>query len=326
MKMNKRFLGAVAAMVFCGGLAQAQTHEGWPADIKIGTASQGGTFAIVGSGIASLLSDKLGVNASAEITGGPVQNVTLLQTGEHQLALATLGPAKEAWDGLSPLAPGLEHHDLRALLPMYVTPFQTITLKSSGIELLADMDGKRVNFGPATGTSGTYFPKIYDILGIKARASFSGGADAASQLTDGLIDAVSFAGGVPIPFFSQLTVEADAVMFGLTEDERAKVLAAMPALSEFTIKAGTYSGYDFDQPTVGIWNFVLANASMPEDLAYEITKTVLENNDYMQQVHSVTRDMIAENWNANKVIPFHPGAARYLREKGYDVPDEMIGQ
>lgn len=325
MRMNKSFLGAVAAMVFCGGIAHAQAKEGWPADIKIGTASQGGTFAIVGSGLASLLNDKLGVNASAEITGGPVQNVTLLQTGEHQLALSTLGPAKEAWDGLSALAPGLEHHDLRALLPMYVTPFQTIALKSSGISSIADMDGTRVNFGPATGTSGTYFPQIYDALGIKARASFSGGADAASQLTDGLIDAISFAGGVPIPFFSQLTVEADVTMFGLTEDERAKVLAALPALSEFTIKAGTYSGHDYDQPTVGIWNFVLANAAMPEDLAYEITKTVLENNNYMKQVHSVTNDMIAENWAANKVIPFHPGAARYLREKGYEVPDAMIG-
>ena len=41
MRMNKSFLGAVAAMVFCGGIAHAQAKEGWPADIKIGTASQG---------------------------------------------------------------------------------------------------------------------------------------------------------------------------------------------------------------------------------------------------------------------------------------------
>lgn len=326
MKHKGLFKGVVVSALLAGSAISAQAQEGWPSDIKIGTASQGGTYAIIGSGIASLVSDEVGVGAAAEITGGPVQNVTMVETGDHQIGLVTLGPAKAAWDGKSLLAPGMTHEQLRALFPMYVTPFQVITLNDSGISSLEDLDGKRINFGPATGTGGTYWPQILDTLGISYDERFSGGADAAGQLTDGLVDAIAFAGGVPIPFFSQLTVEADVTMFGLTEEERDTVMTAMPVFAPFNIEAGTYTGHDYDQETVGMWNFGIASSDMPEDLAYEITKTVLENNEYMMQVHSVTKDMVADNWTANTVIPFHPGAARYLREAGAEIPDEMIAQ
>lgn len=326
MKLARTLFAAVAAMGLATGMGNAQDRAGWPSDIRIGTASQGGTYSVIGNGMANLLAEKLGVNTSAEITGGPVQNVTMVQSGDHQMGFVTLGPAKEAWDGESVLAPGLEHKDIRALVPMYVTPFQVIALSSAGISSVQDLQGKRVNYGPATGTAGTYWPRILEIFDISTRSSFSGGSDAAGQLTDGLIDAIAFAGGVPIPFFSELAVQNDVKMFGLTEEELEAVFEALPAMSPFTIEAGTYAGHDYDQPTVGLWNFVIANASMPEDLAYEITKTVLENNEYMQQVHSVNRDMIVDNWDSNNVVPYHPGAVRYLQEQGIEVPAELIGE
>ncbi|WP_417245808.1 TAXI family TRAP transporter solute-binding subunit [Celeribacter sp.] len=326
MNITKILKGVLTSAVLLAGPGPLLADNDWPSDIKIGTASQGGSYSIIGSGIASLISDQLGINASAEITGGPVQNVTMVETGDHQIALATLGPAKAAWDGQSTLAPGMEHKNLRALFPMYVTPFQVITLRKSGIETVADLEGKRINFGPATGTGGTYWPLILDTLGVSYSERFSGGSDAAGQLTDGLIDAIAFAGGVPVPFFSQLTVEADVLMFGLTEEERQTVMAEMPVFAPFNIVGGTYQGHDYDQETVGMWNFAITNREMPEDMAYEITKTVLTNHEYMTQVHSVMKDMVADNWEANQVIPYHPGAARYLREAGFEIPDELIGQ
>ena len=128
--------------------AMAQDKSDWPADLPIGTASQGGTYFIYGNGLAAFLTETLGINASGEVTGGPVQNVTLVQNGEHGLGLVTMGPMYEAWTGKSELAPGLEHTDVRALFPMYETTFQGITLKSSGIASVGDSGGKRVSVGP----------------------------------------------------------------------------------------------------------------------------------------------------------------------------------
>lgn len=257
------------------------------------------------------------------MTVGPVQNVTLVQTGDHQLGLVTMGPAFDAWNGKSELAPGLEHKDIRALFPMYQTPFQVIVLKSSGITSVSELAGKRVGVGPAGGTPGTYWPQFMAALGVEADVSNAGAADAAGQLTDGLIDAFAFAAGVPISAFSELAASQDVVMFGLNAEEQAKVLAAFPAMAPFTIPSGTYAGHDYDQSTVALWNFAVAHKDLPDSLAYEITKLALDNNDRMVQIHATAAETKAENWDKNSFMTFHPGAVQYYTEKGISIPDTL---
>jgi uncharacterized protein len=318
-----------AALAACAALAwpalAQEDREGWPSDITIGTASQGGTYFVYGNGMASFIGESLGINASGEVTGGPVQNVTLVEFEEHDVGLVTMGPAREAWEGESELSPGHEHRTIRALFPMYQTPFQVITLAGSGIESVSDLDGRRVSVGPAGGTPGTYWPRFFEALGLNVAVQYAGASDAAGQLQDGLIDAFAFAAGVPIAAFSELAVTTDVRMFGVTEEEREQVLQVEPALSEFEIEAGTYPGHDYDQPTVAMWNFAIAHENMPESLAYEITKLVLENNDRMMQIHATAEETQAENWEHNTLIPFHPGAVRYYEEIGIDIPEELRG-
>lgn len=312
---------AVAAVVATSALAQDRSD--WPSEITIGTASQGGTYFVYGNGFAGYISEALGVNATGEVTGGPVQNVTLVQTGDHLMGLVTMGPAYDAWNGKSELAPGLEHKDIRALFPMYQTPFQVVALKSSGITSVSDLAGKRVSVGPAGGTPGTYWPQFLTALGVEATISNAGAADAGGQLTDGLIDAFAFAAGVPISAFAELAAQQDVVMFGFTPEEQAKVLEAFPAMAPFTIPSGTYAGHDYDQGTVALWNFAIAHKDMPESLAYEITKLALENNDRMVQIHATASETLPENWDKNTFMPFHPGAVRYFEEKGITIPDTL---
>jgi uncharacterized protein len=320
-----RFLGAVALAAMAGSSAVAQDREGWPSDITVGTASQGGVYFVYGNGMAAFLAEELGVNASGEVTGGPVQNATLVQTGEHEIGLVTMGPMFEAWNGESELAPGLEHTDVRALFAMYETPFQGIALRSSGITSLGDLDGRRVSVGPAGGTPGTYWPRILEELGVNATVNYAGAADAAGQLQDGLIDAFLFAAGLPIAAFSQLAAEADVVTFSFTEEEHAQVLEAFPEVSDFTIPAGTYPVQEEDENSIAMWNYAVVHQDMPESLAYEITKTVLENNERMMQIHAAAVATVIENWDNNSFLPFHPGAVRYYEEQGIEIPEDLRG-
>jgi uncharacterized protein len=312
---------AVAGLVATTAFAQDKTD--WPSELTIGTASQGGTYFVYGNGFAGYISEALGLNATGEVTGGPVQNVTLVETGDHLMGLVTMGPAFDAWNGKSELAPGLEHRSIRALFPMYQTPFQVVALKSSGITSVSDLNGKRVSVGPAGGTPGTYWPQFMEAVGVNATISNAGAADAAGQLTDGLIDAFAFAAGVPISAFAELAAQQDVVMFGFTPEEQAKVIEAFPAMAPFTIASGTYAGHDYDQPTVALWNFAIAHQDMPETLAYEITKLALDNNDRMMQIHATSAETLVENWDKNSFMPFHPGAVRYYEEKGITIPDTL---
>jgi len=261
--MKKTLTALAAAATLITGAAIAQDRSDWPNDLTIGTASQGGTYFVYGNGFASYITEALGLNATGEVTGGPVQNVTLVETGDHLMGLVTMGPAFDAWNGNSELAPGLEHRSIRALFPMYQTPFQVVALRSSGITSVSDLAGKRVGVGPAGGTPGTYWPLFMTALGVEADVSYAGASDAAGQLQDGLIDAFAFAAGVPISAFAELAASQDVVMFGFSEAELPMILEAYPAMSPLTIPAGTYAGHDYDQPTVALWNFAIAHQECP---------------------------------------------------------------
>ncbi|MGP9789387.1 TAXI family TRAP transporter solute-binding subunit [Roseinatronobacter sp. NSM] len=319
------FAALAAAAVMTVSVANAQDRDGWPSDLTVGTASQGGVYFVYGNGLAGFLGEELGLNASGEVTGGPVQNVTLVQMGDHDIGLVTMGPAFEAWTGVSELAPGLEHSDIRALFPMYETPFQGVALSGSGITSVSDFEGKRVGVGPAGGTPGTYWPRFFDTLGLNVTVSNAGAADTAGQLKDGLVDAFVFAAGLPIGAFSQLAAEADVVMFGFSEEELATIMEGHPEVSQFTIPAGTYTAQDEDQHSVAMWNFAIAHADMPESLAYEITKLVMENNDRMLQIHAAAAATLPENVGNNSFLPFHPGAVRYFEEIGIEIPEDLKG-
>ena len=312
---------ALGTALIAGGAAAQDI----PSEFSVGTASQGGTYFVYGAGWANLVAEELGISASSEVTGGPVQNATLVQTGDLDMSMVTMGPAWEALQGESELAPGLEHTEMRAIFPMYQTPFHTITLEGSGIESLSDLDGLTVGVGPAGGTPGTYFPRFFDILGIDVEVRYGGASDLAGQLQDGLIDAFAFAAGVPIAAFSQVEAQTNANIFGLTEEEVETLLAEYPYVERMTIPAGTYVGQEADFETVAMWNFAIAHADVSEDLVYEATRIVMENHDRMMEIHSASEETLPENFDKNGFLPWHPGAVRWFEENGYEISDDLKG-
>lgn len=324
--MRKLTLAAAAAgLIMSMSAATAQDKTNWPTSLTIGTASQGGTYFIYGTGLAGLISKNLGVNASAEVTGGPVQNATLVESGDHQIGLVTMGPAYEAWVGKSELAPGVEHKKLRALFPMYQTPFEVVSLKSSGIDDVSKMDGKRVSVGPAGGTAATYWPRFFEVIGVKPRVSYSGANDATGQVKDGLLDSFAFAAGVPISAFAQIAAENDVFIYGFTDEQRKKILEAMPEVAAFDVPGGLYQGQPDKHGTVAMWNFAVTSDEMPEGLAYEITKLVMEKNPEMKGIHATAVETVPGNADKNKFLPYHPGAVKYFDEIGIKIPDELRG-
>ncbi|MBY6048715.1 TAXI family TRAP transporter solute-binding subunit [Vannielia litorea] len=325
--MNYRTLTAVAALAAITTTLPlaAQDREGWPSSVTIGTGSQGGTYFTYGSGFGAMLSEDLDLNAGVEITGGPVQNVTLVETGEHQLGFVTLGPADEARRGESPLMPGTPHENVRALFPMYQTPLQAAVLASSDIQSVQDMAGKRVGVGPAGGTSATYWTRFFENAegydGVTI--SNAGGSDTAGQLKDGLIDAFVYAAGLPTGAYAQLAVENDVRFISMDEETLATMKEIVPAMADFTIPANTYEDQPDDLQTVSLWNFAIAHKDMPESLAYEITKLAMENPERMVSVHAAAKETLAENVLKNQVIPFHPGAVKWFEENGHTIPDNL---
>lgn len=323
-RIVKTLSTATAGLALLAGGAMAQDGE-LPASFSVATASQGGTYFIYGAGWANLVAEELGITASTESTDGPVQNATLVHTGDVNFGMVTMGPALSAWEGESALAPGEVHSNMRAVFPMYQTPFEVIALASSDISSMSDLEGKRVGVGPAGGTPGTYFPEIFDTLGIETTDSYGGASDLAGQVQDGLIDAFAFAAGLPIAAFAELNAQTDVNIFSFTEEEVAQLTDAYASLSAYTIPGGTYDGFEEDRPTVAMWNMAIAHKDVPEELVYQVTKIVMENHDRMIEIHSAAEETVPENFDKNTFLPWHPGAVRWFEENGYDIPDDLEG-
>jgi uncharacterized protein len=323
MKISK-ILGAATIVALSSTSALAQDRTGWPESFTVGTASQGGTYFAYGSGWANLVADELGISGGGEVTGGPMQNMALVHTGDAAFGMTTMGPARESLDGTNPIAPGLKMTNACAMFPMYQTPFSITTLKSSGIASVADIpDGAKIGFGPAGSTSDTYFPKMLETLGINFERRNGGWSDLGGQLQDGLLDVIAFAAGVPVPAVSQLEVQTEVNIIEFTEEEQAKIMAAYP-VSNFEIKADTYTTLKQPARSVSMWNFSVANCDLPESFVYEATKVVMSDNARMVNIHKAARSTVVENWDKNTFLPWHPGAAKWFNENGASIPKDMI--
>ncbi|WJY21085.1 TAXI family TRAP transporter solute-binding subunit [Fontisubflavum oceani] len=297
----------------------------WPESFTVGTASQGGTYFAYGSGWANLVAEELGLSGGGEVTGGPMQNMALVHTGEAQFGMTTMGPAAESLNGTNPIAPGLQMTNACAMFPMYQTPFSVTALRSSGIESVADIPaGARIGFGPAGSTSDTYFPRMMEELGVEFERRNGGWSDLGGQLQDGLLDVIAFAAGVPVPAVSQLEVQTDVNIIEFTEEEQAQIMAAFP-VSQFDIAADTYTTLEADARSVSMWNFAIANCELPASFVYAVVDVVMSDNERMVNIHRAARSTLPENYDKNTVMMWHPGAAQWFADNaGAMISDDMI--
>jgi len=316
---------AAAAAALTASVASAQDREGWPESFTVGTASQGGTYFAYGSGWANLVADELGISGGGEVTGGPMQNMALVHTGENAFGMTTMGPAAESIAGTNPIAPGLQMDKACAIFPMYQTPFSVTALTSSGIQSIGDIPaGAKIGFGPAGSTSDTYFPRMMETLGVDFERRNGGWTDLGGQLQDGLLDVIAFAAGVPVPAVSQLEVQTDVNFIEFTEEEQQKILDTFP-VSNFAIAADTYTTLENDARSVSMWNFAIANCDLPESFVNAVVDIVMSDNDRIVNIHRAGRSTLPEHWDKNQVMKWHPGAAKWFNENaGAEIPAGMI--
>jgi len=321
-----RLAALVAAGLFAAGaLAQVKPDPGWPRTLTLGTASAGGTYFVYGQVWARLVNEKLGTSISTQQTQGPNQNIILTDDRKIDLGMVTMGVALQAWNGSGAWTNGRKYRNIRATFPMYDTPFHFVALDKSGIKSVKDLAGRKSGIGPRAGTCGTYFPLMFKTLGINTTIRNGPASDMAANLQDGLIDAFPFCAGVPIAAYADLETVNKVRFFTFTDEEIRKLRQAMPELSDSTIPKGAYKQLIEDQRTVGVYNFGIARKDLPESLVYGIMKAVLENNAQMVNGHAAAKDTRVENWSRNTFLPFHPGAVRYYKEKGIDLPPQLVG-
>ena len=312
--MTRAFNLFLAAMALCVS-AGAQ-------NISIATGGTGGVYYPMGGGMAAVLSKHVpGMQATAEVTGGSVDNLKLVGSGKPYIAFSMADASQDAYRGEDKFKGNKV--PLKTLLVLYPNRMHVVTVEGRGIAKMADLKGKRVSTGsPGSATEVMAF-RVIEAAGLDKDKDMTrerlGVAESVNAVKDGKIDAFFWVGGLPTAAVTDL---ANTPNTKVKLIDHADTVAAMNKkygnlYVEDTIGKDIYRGMDSDNKQATVMNILVAHENMDDKTAYDIVKTIFDKRDDLIAVHKESANIKLENQKASaSPIPFHPGAAKYLAEKG----------
>lgn len=327
--MNKRtvaFGRPLVATLLCASVLSACTGER-PDFLALATAGTGGVYYLIGGSIAEVWSRELPEHqVVAEVTGGSVENLSLLMSGQVAVAFSMGTNALGAYSGSNSFEGG-ERGRVLALVALYPNVLQLASLEGSGVESLSDLVGRRVSVGaPGSGTE-VGARTLLEANGIDyddfepQRLNFN---ETANGIRDGTVDAGFWSAGPPTSSIMDLATAREIRLIPISDEEVANTAEVDPTVRRDFIPAGAYRGQDEAVPSLSTPNLLVVRSDMEDGLAYSLIRSLLDAHDELARVHPVAGRISAEYTLEVSPIPLHPGVIRYLREQGYEVPERLV--
>lgn len=314
------------AMGCSGGDSTPGSNEGGagsPVFLSLATGGTSGTYFPLGGALANIITNNVdNVKAQAEATGASVENATLIQKKESDLALIQNDIAFYAATGtvLQKFIDEGQYDNLKGLAILYPEVIQLVAAKDSGITSVTDLAGKKVAVGaPGSGTEANAkqileaYGLSFDDLGKIDPLSF---AEAAEQLKNKQIDAAFVTAGIPTAAITEVSTVTDIVIVPIETDKIKTLQEEYPFYTEVTIPGGSYKGQDEDITTAAVMAMLAVRGDLDEDVVFNITKSIFEHTDELGSVHEKGKLIKVEDANTGMPIDLHPGALKYYQEKG----------
>ena len=288
----------------------------------IATGGTGGVYYPLGGGLANILGKSIpGVVATAQVTGGSVDNLRLLGAKKADIAFSQVDAAWDAINGTDKFTTG--KLDIKALAVLYPNHMHAVSISTTGIKSVAAMKGRRVSTGSTGSATEVFANRVLEAAGLDhakdIRKERLGVAESVNAMKDNKIEAFFWVGGLPTAAVTDLaaTPNTKIVMIDFS-DLTAKMNAKYgPLYSETVIPKETYKGMDADNKNNAVWNILAVNGATTDEQAYEITKVLFDKQADLAIVHAEGKNFnLKIQTKANAGIPFHPGAVKYLSEKG----------
>jgi TRAP transporter TAXI family solute receptor len=302
------------------------------------TATTGGTYYPVGVALATIahaqLNETKGISLTAISSAGSLENVKLLRDNQAQFALLQGPFGAWSWNGEGPVSKPQTH--VRSVSAMWQNVEHFVLLselaKTGEIMDLADLDGERFVLGARNSGAEQTGRFILDTLGIdyenKFNLAYMGYGPTTSAIQDGNIVGMNIPAGAPVSSITQAyaMLGERLTILNWTQETLDKLNAKYPLWDWYDFPPGTYPNQTELIRTIGSPNVLVTRSDIPEDVVYNVTKVIWENLATLQEIHGATKDMRLEIAIDGLGAPLHPGAIRYYREVGLNIPERLILQ
>lgn len=320
-RLTRTLAVAAASLGLAVGAAQADISR-----MTIGTNPSGTMYYVVGGGVATLFSDKLGIRATVQPGAGASVYLPLIHDGEVTMGLSSSLDSYMAWNGLGPYEGTGGLMNLRAFSRAWPLPYAYVARRDSGFRTMADLRGQRVavNFRANAALEGAN-RSMFVTAGLDPDTdiepvTISGIPEGYQLLTDGSIAAAPTAIGIPLLRQAEATIPGGVIVLGIegvnaTTEFINEQLAGMFLME--TLPGENNPGVTEPTTIAGFDAFYVIGAHVSEDDVYNLLKTMWENYEQLQQDFPVLRSSPAEQLaSTSNTVPFHPGAVRFFREVG----------
>ena len=319
--ISLRSCAALAALAAAALVAALPATAQQGTRISITTGGTGGAYYPLGGGMANILSKYIpGLQATAEVTGGSIDNLKLLGAGKTEVAFSMVDAAWEAAQGEDKFKSGKVN--ARTLIVLYPNRMHVVTVDGTGITKLADLKGKRVSTGSAGSGTEVMAWRVLEAVGIDPKKDIKverlGVSESVNAIKDRKIDAFFWVGGVPTAAITDLAATPGTKIRLL---DHAEALDAMnrkygPLYAKGIIAPTSYQGMDKPVENVDVWNVLVTNDKMSDQMAYDIVKTLMEKKAELVAVHKEAQNLDLRYQKIGSPIPYHPGAKKYFEEQG----------
>ena len=335
MKYNKLVKTLAIAMASLGLISNASAEE--DRSYILATASTGGTYYPVGVALATLskvkLAPKQHFSLAAISSAGSGENVKLLNENEAQFAILQGLYGAWAWQGLGPYEKSGRQTQLRSVSMLWQNVEHFIVrsdlAKTGTVSDLENLNGKKFSIGKknsGTENSGRQIMQGLSVDPEQFKLAFMGYGGSASALQNGTIDGMNTPAGVPVGAVTQAfaALGEDIQILSFTDAQIKQANGDYNIWTKYEISANTYPGVDKPITTIAQPNFLAVREDISEEDVYQLTKAIYENLPFLQGIHKATKAMALEKGIAGLPVPLHPGAARYYKEVGIEIPSELI--
>ena len=307
----------VVAMVAAGC---SRGHQPASRFLSIATGGTGGIYYPYGGGLAKVLNENLpGIRATAEVSAGSVDNLKLIRDGRADVAFTLADTLADAVAGRGAFAG--RPVPAASLAVLYSNYTQIVTTTGSGIASIADLRGKTISTGsPGSGTE-VIAIRILRAAGIDPDRDVTrqglGVFESAGALKDGKVQAFFWSGGVPSAAVQDLAYSPGIAIRLIPNVEVMPMLRRDYGDVYFPLDMprGSYRGVDATVPVVGVANVLVVHKSMPDDLAFDITRTIFEKKGELAGIHPEAANLDKARAFAGAPAEYHPGARRFYTQQ-----------
>lgn len=286
-------------------------------NLILATGGTTGTYYPFGGAMAQIFNTKIeNMNVTAQSTGASVENCKLLGKNEAELAILQNDMLDYAYNGAEAFADN-KIPNLRGIAKLYPEIVQIVAV--DGINSIKDLKGKKVSVGaPGSGVEANARQILeaanltYDDMTV----SYLSFAESADAYKDKHIDAFFVTSGIPNASIQDIAAMNPVSLVSLTDEAISSLIDKYPFFVEYTIPANTYNGQKNDVKTVAVLACLATNSEAAEDVIYNITKALFENQPELAAAHAKGAEIKLEEAINGMSVPLHPGAEKYYKEKG----------